>query len=183
MKKDLLVLALSALLIALLCPGTKIQSVNEYCLTHIDGITEGTGTVALSIRCDTILENRVNIDPALQSEPYMPEGVILASTEYVLRPGDTVFDVPDHAARHNRIRMEFQSTSENSYGSIYVQGIHYLYECSCGPLSGWMYCVKGEFPNVGCSKYTLRGSDVIKWVYTCDLGRDVGCLWMGGQNQ
>lgn len=184
MKKDLLVLALAALMIAVLCSGTKIQSVDEYYLTHIDDITEETDTVTLSIRCDTILQNWDDLDPALQSGKYVPaDGVILASSEYVLRPGDTVFDVLDRAVRHSRIQMEFQGAAENSYGSVYVQGIHYLYEFSCGPLSGWMYRVNGEFPNYGCSKYTLRDGDVIEWVYTCDLGRDVGCLWMEGQSQ
>lgn len=100
MKKDLLVLALAALMIAVLCSGTKIQSVDEYYLTHIDDITEETDTVTLSIRCDTVLENWDDLDPALQSEKYVP-----------------------------------------------------------------------------------ADGDVIEWVYTCDLGRDVGCQWMEGQSR
>lgn len=46
-----------------------------------------------------------------------------------------------------------------------------------GPLSGWMYKVNGEFPGYGSSKYKLSNGDVIEWVYTCDLGRDVGNTW------
>ena len=61
-----------------------------------------------------------------------------------------------------------------NYGSVYVQGINHLYEFSCGELSGWMYKVNGVFPNYGCSKYVLKNGDKIEWVYTCDLGRDVG---------
>ena len=41
-----------------------------------------------------------------------------------------------------------------------------------------MYRVDGEFPNYGCSKYELRDGQVIEWVYTCDLGHDVGCEWI-----
>ena len=37
-----------------------------------------------------------------------------------------------------------------------------------------MYSVNGEFPNYGCSAYALQDGDVICWVYTCDLGEDVG---------
>jgi len=66
---------------------------------------------------------------------------------------------------------------------VYIRGIHYLYEFSCGPLSGWMYRVDGEFPNYGCSRYVLRDGQTIEWVYTCDLGRDVGCVWMEGGSQ
>ena len=39
MKKDLLVLAFIVLLVVVLARGTKIQSVDEYYLTHIDEIT------------------------------------------------------------------------------------------------------------------------------------------------
>jgi len=181
MKKDLLALGFVALLIALLVSGTKIQSVNEYYLTHIDDITPESKTVEISIRCDTILHNWDDLDPALRSEKYVPSnGVILAESKYVLRSGDTVYNILDRAVRRNKIQMEFQGADMNQFGSVYIQGIHYLYEFSCGPLSGWMYKVNGVYPNYGCSKYELKNGDVIEWVYTCDLGRDVGCKWMGG---
>lgn len=175
MKKDLLVLAFIILLIAIVASGTKIQSVDEYYLTHIDEITEDSETVTISIRCDTILDNLDKLSPQLRSEKYVPkDGVILEETEYVLRPGDTVFDILDRAVRHNRIHMEFQGADKNSYNSVYIQGINFLYEFSCGPLSGWMYSVNGKFPDYGVSKYVLKDGDVIEFNYTCDLGRDLG---------
>lgn len=181
MKKDLLALLFVLLLIAVVMGGTHIQSVDEYYLTHIDDITPESETVTISIRCDTILDNWDDLRPELQSDEFVPpDGVILAETEYVLRPGDTVFDILDRAVRYNRIQMEFQGADKNSFGSVYIQGIHYLYEFSCGPLSGWMYRVNGTFPNYGCSRYELRDGDVIEWVYTCDLGKDVGSAWTGG---
>ena len=181
MKKDIIAIFVIVLLVALVISGTNIQSVDEYYLTHIDDITPESETVTLSIRCDTVLANYDDLDPALRSGEFVPpDGVILPPTEYVLRPGDTVFDLLDRAVRYNKIQMEYQGAEQNSVGSVYVQGIHYLYEFSCGPLSGWMYRVDGEFPNYGCSKYELKDGQVIEWVYTCDLGRDVGCVWMEG---
>ena len=178
MKKDIIALFAIILLVAVIISGTNIQSVDEYYLTHIDDIREDSETVTISIRCDTILKNYGELDPALRSGEFVPpDGVILPPTEYVLRPGDTVFDILDRAVRYNKIQMEYQGADKNSYGSVYVQGIHYLYEFSCGPLSGWMYRVDGEFPNYGCSKYKLQNGQVIEWVYTCDLGQDVGCMW------
>ena len=106
------------------------------------------------------------------------DGVILEKTEYVLRNGDTVFDILQRAVRYNKIHMEYQGADKNSYGSVYIQGINYLYEFSCGPLSGWMYMVNGEFPNYGCSMYELKDGDFIEWVYTCDLGHDIGCQFI-----
>ena len=179
MKKDLVALFAIILIIAALINGTNIQSVDEYYLTHIDDITPSSETVTISIRCDTILRNYEDLDPALQSPEYVPpDGVILPVTTYVLRPGDTVFDILNRAVRYNKIQMEYQGADQNSYGSVYIQGIHYLYEFSCGPLSGWMYRVDGEYPNYGCSKYELKDGQHIEWVYTCDLGRDVGCAWI-----
>lgn len=70
--------------------------------------------------------------------------------------------------------MDFQGANETSYNSIYIKGINYLYEFSCGPLSGWMYLVNGEFPDFGVNKYDLKDGDVIEFKYTCDLGRDIG---------
>ena len=181
MKKDILAIFAIVLLIAVVISGTNIQSVDEYYLTHIDDITPESETVTVSIRCDTILQNYDDLDPALRSDEFVPpDGVILPPTEYVLRPGDTVFDILDRVVRYNKIHMEYQGADENSFGSVYIQGIHYLYEFSCGPLSGWMYCVDGEFPNYGCSKYVLQDGQTVEWVYTCDLGRDVGCAWMEG---
>lgn len=181
MKKDIIALFAIILLVAVIISGTNIQSVDEYYLTHIDDIREDSETVTISIRCDTILKNYSELDPALRSGEFVPpDGVILPPTKYVLRPGDTVFDILDRAVRYNKIQMEYQGADKNSYGSVYVQGINYLYEFSCGPLSGWMYRVDGEFPNYGCSKYALQNGQVIEWVYTCDLGQDVGCMWTEG---
>ncbi|MDQ7094893.1 DUF4430 domain-containing protein [Desulfosporosinus sp. PR] len=184
MKKDLLVLGFVALIIALLISGTKIQSVDEYYLTHIDQITPQSKTVTISIRCDTVLSNWDKLDPSLKTKNYVPaDGIILPPTQYVLRPGDTAFDLLDRAVRYNKIQMEYQGANYNSYKSVYVQGIHYLYEFSCGPLSGWMYLVNKKFPQFGCSKYVLRDGDVVEWVYTCDLGRDVGNTWLKEDKQ
>ncbi len=180
MKKDLLAILVAILFFAVVIRGTEIQSVEEYYLTHIDDITPDSETVFISIRCDTILDHYDDLDPYLQSDEYVPpDGVILPKTEYVLRPGDTVYDILARAVRYNKIQMEYQGADKNAFGSVYIQGIHYIYEFSCGALSGWMYKVNGEFPDYGCSRYQLHHGDVIEWVYTCDLGRDVGCEWIG----
>lgn len=178
MKKNIL-LIFAAVLVCFVCiQGVDIQSVDEYYLEHIEDITPNSKTVTMCIRCDSILDNYDDLDDNLKSEEFVPsDGVILKTTEYVLREGDTAFDILKRAVRHNKIQMEYQGADKNAYGSVYVQGIHYLYEFSCGPLSGWMYRVNGEFPNRGCSDYKPQNGDVIEWVYTCNLGKDVGCTW------
>lgn len=173
MKKDLFAIVVIVALVALVASGTKVQSVDDYYLTHIDDITEDSQTVTISIRCDTILDNWDKLDDSLKSDKYVPaDGVILPTFRAVLRKGDTVYDIFSRVTRYSKIVTDCVYTV--NYSSVYVKGINHLYEFSCGELSGWMYKVNGVFPGYGCSKYVLKGGDVIEWVYTCDLGRDVG---------
>lgn len=175
MKKDLLILGFVLLFGFFLLRGVKIQSVEDYYLTHADDITEDSQVVSLTIDCSSILDHWEDLKPELQKEEYVPkDGLILPETQYVLRPGDTPFSILIRAAKNNRIPVEYQGAEKNAYGSAYIQGIHHLYEFSCGPLSGWMYRVNGVFPKYGCSRYELKDKDRIEFVYTCDLGRDVG---------
>ncbi len=78
-------------------------------------------------------KNYHKLDKALQSEEYVPaDGLILPKTTYVLREGDTVFNILDRTARYNKIQLEYQGADRNLLGTVYIQGIHYLYEFSCG---------------------------------------------------
>ena len=56
-EKNIIMLGIVLLLVVILATGTKIQSVDEYYLTHMEDISEDAETVTMSIRCDTVLEN------------------------------------------------------------------------------------------------------------------------------
>lgn len=129
-------------------------------------------TVTLEIRCDTLSSDMSKLEnPAIKD--YIPtDGTILAKTTYKGTTDNTVFDVLNTLCRNNDIQLEFSYTP--IYESYYIEGINFLYEFDGGNLSGWMYKVNGWFPNYGCSSYYLSDGDVIEWVYTCDLGKDVG---------
>ena len=78
MKKDILILFLLFLIGAFLIGGTEIQSVEEYYITHIDDIMPESDTVTISIRCDSVLQNYDDLDPALKMGNYIPSnGVVL----------------------------------------------------------------------------------------------------------
>ena len=98
----------------------------------------------------------------------------MPKTEYVLREGDSVFSILARAARYNKIQLESQASPLQGESGVYVQGIHYLYEFSCGPLSGWLFKVNGAFASGDSASYLLKDGDEVEWVYSCDLGRDVG---------
>ena len=128
-------------------------------------------TCTFSISCATILDNWDKCDDS--KKPLVPaDGVILPSTTVTFSEGESVFDVLQRVCQDNKIHME--SVWTPMYNSAYVEGIHNLYEFDVGSLSGWMYSVNGWFPNYGCSRYALQSGDVVEWVYTCDLGYDIG---------
>ena len=131
----------------------------------------GSATCTFSISCATILNNWDKCDES--KKPLVPaDGVILPTTTVTFTEGESVFDVLQRLCRENGIHMESSWTP--MYNSAYVEGINNLYEFDVGSLSGWMYSVNGWFPNYGCSRYALQNGDVVEWVYTCDLGYDVG---------
>ena len=131
----------------------------------------GSATCTFSISCATILNNWDKCDES--KKPLVPaDGVILPTTTVTFTEGESVFDVLQRLCRENGIHMESSWTP--MYNSAYVEGINNLYEFDVGSLSGWMYSVNGWFPNYGCSRYALQNGDVVNWVYTCDLGYDVG---------
>lgn len=131
-----------------------------------------TMTVTIEIRCDTLSSDLSKlVDQSVKN--FIPgNGTILSRTTLQLPKGKTVEYALKLATRNAGIHME--SSYSALYGGIYVKGINYIYEFDGGDDSGWMYKVNGQFPNYGCSGYELKNGDEIVWVYTCDLGKDVG---------
>ena len=134
-------------------------------------ITDKELTCTLSVRCDTILDNMSDFDKD-KAEILPNNGIILKETEVVFYEGETVFNLLRREMKKNKIHMEFNEVP--MYGSAYIEGIANIYEFDCGELSGWMYKVNDWFPNYGCSRYKLKEHDKVEWIYTCDLGRDIG---------
>lgn len=173
MKKDLLIIGFIVTLIIILFSGTKFQSVEEYYLTHAEDIQEDSKTVSLAINAQSLVGREQYLKSELRR--YIPkDGVILKPTRFVLHENDTVFTILQKATRQHQIQMEYQGAGESIYKSAYIQGIHYLYEFSAGPNSGWMYRVNEKFPNIGVSRYKLQDGDEIEFMYTTDLGEDIG---------
>lgn len=124
-----------------------------------------------SISCATILNNMEYLNP--EKEQCVPaDGWILYPQTVAFSAGQNVYDVLSQICMENGIHMEASFTP--MYNSVYVEGINNLYEFDCGQMSGWMYKVNEWFPNYGASRYVLQDGDVCCWVYTCDLGTDVG---------
>jgi len=124
-----------------------------------------------SIRCDTILSNMSMLNKAKQS--ILPaDGIIMPQTTIEIAENETAFDLLKRVTRENKIHMEFSITPIDN--GAYIQGIGNIYEFDCGPLSGWTYRLNGTVMGYGSSLCIIKPGDVLEWLYTCDLGRDVG---------
>lgn len=182
--KFLLALVLALTLLMAGCgsqtPDTPVTPVNpgtEQTDSQDKPDTSQQATCTISISCATILDNMDKCEEAKRA--LIPaDGTILAASTVTFSPGESVFDVLQRVCRERKIPMEFSFTP--IYNSAYIEGIYNLYEFDVGDGSGWMYKVNDWFPNYGCSRYQVQPGDVICWVYTCDLGYDVGGGFMGG---
>ncbi|GGD57535.1 DUF4430 domain-containing protein [Paenibacillus nasutitermitis] len=97
-------------------------------------------------------------------------GTVLAPTPIEIGKGDTVLDILKRITRNNKIQMEFSGRG----AAAYVEGINNVYEFDHGSESGWMYRVDGEFPNKSAGAYKVKAGDTVEWLYTLDLGKDLG---------
>lgn len=158
----------------------KDEAVKSAPTQKTEATENGEYTCTISVRCDTLLNNMQNVSP--EKRNIIPnDGIILEKVETVFYEGETVFNLLLREMKKNKIHMEFVNTP--IYKSAYIEGIANIYELDCGELSGWMYKVNGVFPNYGCSRYKLKPGDCVEWVYTCNLGIDVGGYFSDGGSQ
>lgn len=134
-------------------------------------VSDTACTCTISISCATILDNMDWLD-AEKADLVPVDGWILQPVTVTFYEGESVFNVLQRTCKQNGIHMEFSNTP--MYNSAYIEGIANIYEYDCGDLSGWMYKVNDWFPNYGCSRYALSDGDVVCWLYTCELGDDIG---------
>ena len=125
-------------------------------------ITGETIECDLAIYCNTVAGKK----------DFIPEdGIILERTTITVEKGMTALQQLAIAARNNKIQLDLKSD--------YVAGIGYIYEKDFGDVSGWMYRVNGEYASVNAVNYTLQEGDFVEWLYTVDLGNDIGNEYIG----
>ncbi|WP_186785908.1 S-layer homology domain-containing protein [Paenibacillus agilis] len=77
-----------------------------------------------------------------------------------LKEGDTVDTALNKLVGTDNITYKTFGTMK------YVAGIKGLQGGAYGPMSGWMYTVNGQTPNVGADQYKLKAGDIVKWNYS-----------------
>ena len=104
---------------------------------------------------------------------------VIAQKTVTLKSGDTPYSVLKRVAAEHDIEVE--STGIGS--SVYVTGINGLYELAYGPGSGWMFSINGVFHQKSAGVIKLKPGDDLKWIYTRELGDDIGGGYSAGRKQ
>jgi hypothetical protein len=97
-------------------------------------------------------------------------GVILDSTIVEVDGEISVMSLLQKETREKKIQMEFSGKGIFAY----VKGIANLYEFDRGAKSGWLFKVNGAFADKGAGAYKVKAGDRVEWLYTLDLGKDIG---------
>ena len=149
---------LSVIIVALL---TLMTGCGTNVATAPTDATEAVGMVTVSIEIDAsdILKNYDMLDEALKSEKYVPsDGKILDEVTVSVPEGSDALTVLE------KVSDEYDIFTDISDG--YAKGINYIYEKSCGEMSGWVYEVNNEMI---MDVYTVSEGDLITWKYICDF--------------
>ncbi len=160
---------ITATLIILLCLFMMSACTGKQNSTKKENVSE----VSDRLMCTLSVECQTAIGKCSEKQDILPsDGVIYEENEVAFTQGDTVFDVLKREMQNSKIHLEYSMTPV--FNNAYIEGIGNLYEFDCTELSGWMFRVNGEFPNVGCSDVKVKNGDIIEFIYSCDMGRDIG---------
>jgi len=94
--------------------------------------------------------------------------MFFAAQSFELQPGETAYSLL------RRTGLNIASRGHEEHGGRYVWSINGWGEFDDGPYSGWMFSVNGDFPRISSSLVTLQDGDRVEWLYTRELGDDLG---------
>ena len=138
------------------------QGTHKLVASTADGLTV-PAVATIVVKDPQAAQDKVSMrvaDP--KGKTYLPK----TSFDFVL--GETVYSLLTKSG------LRYEAKDYGMYGGYYVQKIEGLGEFDKGAKSGWMYRVNGVYPEVSCSEYKLNSGDYVEWLYTTDLGKDIG---------
>lgn len=164
-----------------LTPTVTINNTPVYSVDNNYKAVVKQGVNTLRITTENSLGNEtVEVIPVLfqniiaQSVPQATVTVIglngaqMYTNKAIIEENDTAYSVLVKAIGKHNIVARF------SKNGVYISSINNLKEFDHGNGSGWMYRVNGIFPNVFAGDVNLQDGDTLEWIYTADLGKDIG---------
>ena len=117
--------------------------------------SENTLSATVTVDCTRVYSE-------LDSEimPKDGEGYFLKDKEVSFAEGDSAVEVLTEALTSEKLTFDISDG--------YIKGIANVNTGDFGELSGWLYSVNGEMPNVGADEYIVSSGDSISFVYYSD---------------
>lgn len=98
------------------------------------------------------------------------DNIPLAHTNVTIYKNDTALDALLRITKDRNIQRDISGKGSTAY----IRGIANVYEMDYGPGSGWMFRVNGVFAHQSAGAIKVSPGDHIEWLYTKDLGKDIG---------
>lgn len=147
------------------------------CQVNIDGKTA----------TKKIVMEKSGVDPNPDPDPKKPKdakvdlyikgykGTILNQQNIKIRNQETVLGLTTRILDDHGISYENRND--------YIASIDGQKEFDKGRNSGWIFSINGEFQKVGAGSIVLKDGDSISWLYTYDLGGDIGAPIEGEEDE
>lgn len=104
------------------------------------------------------------------------DGIILNTREVKVPAGSMAIDALEKALQDGKIEYK---TNSGDYGK-YLTAVNGLGEMSGGQESGWVFCLNGDYANVGAGAAVVKDGDRLEMHYSMKgYGTDVGNYWDG----
>ena len=111
-------------------------------------------------------------------------GKIIEEVEVPIKSRDTIATVTLRLLEALGIKASYTGSATSNFylssiGNFTLNGKHYssFGEFDAGAASGWMIKHNNWFINMGASEFAVQDGDKVEWLYTCQLGADIGCDW------
>ncbi|WP_214658884.1 leucine-rich repeat protein [Candidatus Formimonas warabiya] len=138
--------------------------------------TQELGTV--KVRVADEVQRLSSEMPNLGADYRQPFGEILPFTEVPITEGMTIREALEVALATKEIRVIGEEDYVEGIGPVTSEAVGRtvtsLSEFDSGNQSGWMVNLNDWFIDKGAHQFTVKDGDVVEWLYTCNLGADLG---------
>ena len=142
-------------------------------------IAKPDGYVTVSVEDYAVRSEDAGIeDTELYGEPV---GVIIGATEVPFQTGDSIADVTVRLFEAMGLDYDCTGTAEegfylSSINDFELNDVYYptFGEFDAGNMSGWCVRLNNWHINQGTSDFEVEDEDVVRWLYTCEMGADIG---------
>lgn len=124
----------------------------------------------------------------------VPLGTIIPLIPVPFKSGETIAEVTIRLLKYKGITPDYSGSPTEGFYLKSIKGFTVgntpydkMGEFDAGSGSGWMITWNGWFIDQGAHAFQVKHGDVIRWQYTCQLGKDIGDPYFGdnqtgGQN-